>query len=324
MVGGATVAEFAGPSVASSVAIRLWQVLRCPRCRGAIKRGADAASCDNCGAWYPFRDGVSCMLPGGSGNDAHGAFYSSDDAARYGRGPSEMPATTVRQVHRFLAAVPADELVVEIGSGQGAFDQSHPSYVATDFSLRALAGFTRGVRVQADAQALPFADASIGAFFSVSTLEHVPRPASALAEIDRCLKPGGRAFLRPAWYVRPWTSSALHVRAYTDLSARDRIRKASIAIRNRRPYQAALVLPGRIRREWRLRQGTPLPFEYWRLTPNLSEFVVSDADAFARLDPHAVASYFVSRGYRDMNRASRSSRLMYGYEPVALVKPCAR
>lgn len=254
-----------------------------------------------------------------SGNDAHCDFYSAEDAARYGRDRSRMPVAIMDQVHRFLAAVPAEELVVEVGSGLGAFAGAHPSYVATDFSLQALSGFSGGHRIQADAQALPFADGSIGALFSIATLEHVPKPEHALAEIDRCLKPGGRALIHPAWYVRPWAASALHVRSYGGLPALDRIRKATIAIRDRRPYQAALVLPRRIRRERLLRRGD-LPFDYWLLTPNLSEFVVSDADAFARMDPHAVSTYFVSRGYDDINRPTRKRRMMYGYEPVELLK----
>ena len=81
------------------------------------------------------------------------------------------------------------------------------------------------------------------------------------------------------------------------------------------------MLPRRLRREGLLRRGEALPFEYWTLSPNMSEFVVSDADAFARMDPHAVSTYFVSRGYQDVTRPTWGRRLTYGYEPVVLVKP---
>jgi hypothetical protein len=61
--------------------------------------------------------------------------------------------------------------------------------------------------------------------------------------------------------------------------------------------------------------------DYWRLDPNLEEYLTSDSDAFNSLDPQAVAAYFVSRGYRDQRRPSGRQRLLYGYEPVVVQKP---
>lgn len=48
--------------------------------------------------------------------------------------------------------------------------------------------------IQADAYALPFADASFDVITSTDFLEHVSEPQKVLAEIHRCLEPGGYFF----------------------------------------------------------------------------------------------------------------------------------
>jgi demethylmenaquinone methyltransferase/2-methoxy-6-polyprenyl-1,4-benzoquinol methylase len=76
--------------------------------------------------------------------------------------------------------------------------------------------------VEADAQALPFEDASFDALICVSMLHHVDDPPRALAEQRRVLRPGGRgvlmAFAREdierAWYHDYFPST----RAWMDAS----------------------------------------------------------------------------------------------------------
>jgi SAM-dependent methyltransferase len=166
--------------------------------------------------------------------------------------------------------------------------------VLTDYSFGALARFGEGPRIQLDAQRLPFRDESIDAFFSVATLEHVPRPEAVLEEIDRCLAPGGRALLFPAWHVGA-----------------------------RRGYVARglSLLPRRALRELQLALGRRLPFDYRRLQPNLEEYVASDSDAFARMDPHACALFYLSRGYRVRGADSLIGRLALRYVPVEVQRP---
>ena len=262
---------------------------------------------------------MPALAPPASSGDRPAAFYSEDEEIRYGRDQAGMPAWLTEPVRAFLDELGADHLVVEIGSGRGAFDACHPGYVATDYSLTALRRFSTGLRLQCDAACLPLADESVDAFFSVATLEHVPAPARALAELDRCLRPGGRLLLYPAWYVRAWAARALHVRPYRELTPRERLEKLSIPLRDSRPYRFAAVLPGRLRREL-TGYSRPLGLDLRRLEPNHDEFLVSDSDAFTSLDPQAVAGFFISRGYSDLRRPTAARRLLYGYEPVVVAK----
>jgi SAM-dependent methyltransferase len=42
---------------------------------------------------------------------------------------------------------------------------------------------------------LPFADASLGGVVAILVLQHLTRPAAFIAEIRRCLRPGGHLFI---------------------------------------------------------------------------------------------------------------------------------
>lgn len=301
----------------SGIDVRLRELLRCPVCRGALGDTPGAMRCADCGARYEVSDGIPRLVAGRQAGEGYD-FYNAEDAARYGRG--ELDPQFADPIREFLAATPRSAVVVELGSGQGAFYGAHPGLVGLDLSWFALREYGSGPRIQATGEALPFADASVDALFTVATLEHIPHPARALAEIDRVLRPGGRALLYPAWYVRPWAAKGLAHRSYADLPPADRIRKATIAIRDRRPYQFLRVLPGRLAREAELAAGRRVGFRYWSLEPNLDVFVTSDSDAFSSMDPHAAAAFFISRGYRDLRRGSPRGRLLYGYEPVVVQK----
>jgi SAM-dependent methyltransferase len=299
--------------------VGLRDAIACPRCHARLAAGT--TRCDACGTDYPVAGGVWCLLAGAG--DEHAGFYSAEDDARYGRDELGMPAWITTPLAQFTAGISPDEALVEIGAGRGAFAGVHPGYVATDFSLHALAQVRADPRLQCDAQALPFADGSLAAVFSVAALEHVPQPERAVAEIDRCLRPGGRAFLYPAWYVRPWANRALAQRRFADVTPRERVEKLTILVRDRRPYRFMRVLPGRLRRELALRRGAPVAMQYRRLNPNLERYVDSDSDAYTSLDPQAMAAFFIARGYRDLRRPGWRRRLLYAYEPVVVEKPGA-
>jgi ubiquinone/menaquinone biosynthesis C-methylase UbiE len=193
--------------------------------------------------------------------------------------------------------------------------------VLADYSFRALSQFGRGSRVQLDAQRLPFRDRSVDAFFSIAAIEHVPQPERVLEEVDRCLAPGGRALLFPAWLVFPWASRDLARLPYRALCLADKLRKAAIPLRRRPAYRFAAVLPSRLLREAKLARGRALPFAYRRLSPTFERYLTSDSDAFTSMDPHACAAFFASRGYDVRGAATVRERVFLRYVPVEVRKP---
>jgi ubiquinone/menaquinone biosynthesis C-methylase UbiE len=111
----------------------------------------------------------------------------------------------------------ASRRVLEIGCGRGGFAcwlASHPQrpreVVAADFSPVAVAKaeqFAAGREIGgitwavADIQDLSAFDTEFDTVFSCETIEHVPDPPRAVAELARVLKPGGRLFLTTPNYL---------------------------------------------------------------------------------------------------------------------------
>jgi SAM-dependent methyltransferase len=91
-----------------------------------------------------------------------------------------------------------------------------------------------------DATKLPFADNSFDRIIASEVMEHIPDDEGALAELERVLRPGGTlAITIPAWlpekicwalsdeYYAP-KSPGGHVRIYTEVEMRQKLRAASL------------------------------------------------------------------------------------------------
>lgn len=257
--------------------------------------------------------------------DKYFNYYNTIDPRRWGRAEiSEMPQSRETTERWLLAAgVRPEAIVLELGCGVGLLKGVHPNYHGMDFSLPALQSCGGPIkRVQGDMQCLPFRDQSVDFIFSWASLEHVPQPELALAEIQRILKPGGVALLAPAWNCRPWAAKGLPVRPYRELSWSDRLNKATIPIRNSLIYRALLDLPQRLWREaCFFLSHRPRPFDYRRLTPNLQEYIYTDCDAFTSMDAHACIMYYLSRGLAILSHATFAHRVLARHEPVVIRQP---
>lgn len=153
-----------------------------------------------------------------------------------------------RLVCRYLdpARDVARRTVLEVACGRGGFARwlagrapAPTQVVAVDVAATALcraasggSGATRIGWVQADIEQLPFAGERFDTVISCETLEHVPHPASAVRQLARVLKPGGRLFLTVPNYLGPM---GLY-RAYLRLTGR-RYRESG------QPLNRVTVLP---------------------------------------------------------------------------------
>jgi ubiquinone/menaquinone biosynthesis C-methylase UbiE len=105
-----------------------------------------------------------------------------------------------------VAQVPAGATIADVPCGGGvAFRALSPEqdvrYLALDLSPKMVRRAERRARARsleqvellvADITDLPLADEEVDLFLSYSGLHMVPDPQKAIAEIARCLKPGGR------------------------------------------------------------------------------------------------------------------------------------
>lgn len=92
----------------------------------------------------------------------------------------------------------ATGVVLDIGAAD-RWIRSHLSqdatYVALDYPATGDRFYEARPDVFADAARLPFSDSSVDSVICLEVIEHLYDPASALAEIRRVLKPGGRAWV---------------------------------------------------------------------------------------------------------------------------------
>ena len=120
-------------------------------------------------------------------------------------------------------AVPEGARLLEVGCGTGVLTRvlagiaGVESVVGVDLApslldkARELAAGRPNIRFeQADARALPFADASFDVVVFDSTLSHVPEPERALAEAARVLRPGGWLAVFDGDYATPTVALGEH------------------------------------------------------------------------------------------------------------------
>lgn len=87
-----------------------------------------------------------------------------------------------------------DSVVLDIGSGKGAFAKSLAAcnqVFSLDYPATAIR-YEAACDVYGDVRRLPFRTASVDVAIFFEVLEHVAEPAAAMAEISRVLKPGGK------------------------------------------------------------------------------------------------------------------------------------
>jgi len=154
-------------------------------------------------------------VTGKSSRDAYNSWHS-----RYGVDPgTQSPWHQLVLAHLEPARDLAGTRVLEIASGRGGFAltlarlASGPLHlVAADFSFTAVAMGKAFADAHhpgvihweiADAQSLCHPDASFDTVISCETVEHLPRPAVAIAEFARVLRPGGRLLLTTPNYLGP-------------------------------------------------------------------------------------------------------------------------
>ena len=190
----------------------------------------------------------------------------------------------------------ADGRCLEIGCGRGALQDVVRDYTGVDVADSVRACFHKPFYA-ASAISLPFGGDEFDAAWSYATLEHVPDPEKALAEMRRVLKPNGLLLLAPAWQCRPWAAQGYPVRPYRELPLAGKLVKFSIPLRDAMWFRALRVLPRRLARMigWTFaRRATE--FRCRTLKPNYERYWMADADAVNSMDPFEALLWFVSRG----------------------------
>ncbi len=137
--------------------------------------------------------------------------------------------------------------MLDVGSGLGYLQDAVANYTGLDISA-AVAKHYHKRFVHGTATAMPFADNTFDAAWSIWVLEHIPNPEAALSEIRRVVKPGGLLYLQPAWDCKPWAAQGYEVRPYSDFGIGGKLIKASIPLRQSEAFWVASAVPNRLLR----------------------------------------------------------------------------
>lgn len=331
--------------LSGDVNARFAACLVCPMCleqqqHVTLKLFLEYAECSDCGEQFPIVDGIPILFvssdernqviacstgdSSASGQDALGFYQNIFDTQEYGRDRQPNHLSAIQRLCE--EHLPIDALVLEIGPGVGALQKVVSGYTAVDYSVNVLREHINAPCACASAERLPFASESFHLIFSIACFEHVLEPASAFAEVDRCLKPCGICYLAPAWHCRPWAADGLPVRPYRELTLSQRVRKALIPIRDSLLWRGTTQIPWRLYRRlrWRMaRQAGPTRLMFKRLNPNYETYWMSDSDATCSLDSHEAILYFESRGYDILSHGSLVRRLLARHEVVIARKPAS-
>lgn len=100
-------------------------------------------------------------------------------------------------IGQFASALPSHSKVLDAGAGECQYADffQQVRYTAVDLGIGDSAWTYTRLDAVADLSHLPFADNTFDGALNVVTLEHVTDPARVIAELFRCLRPGGRLLL---------------------------------------------------------------------------------------------------------------------------------
>jgi SAM-dependent methyltransferase len=175
----------------------------CPRCHSPIGLAAEGARCSACGFKAVLRDGIYCFSDGNSEDGwwktfedlASGPIGDTSAAVEY-RSPLQQNYV-VRGLRRACSATPEKARILDIGCGNGilwkALFPNRPA-IGIDYSL-GMCVLARGrgmLAHQADALALPFADAQFDLVYSAEMLQYIGDLHALFAEFSRVCRPNGR------------------------------------------------------------------------------------------------------------------------------------
>lgn len=116
----------------------------------------------------------------------------------------------------------AKGLILDIGAADrwvAAHLANGTEYLALDYPVTGHKFYDAKPDIFADACCLPIASASCEGVVCLEVIEHIPDPASAIMEIARVLKPGGRAWLSMP-FLYPMHNEPFDFQRYTEFGLR--------------------------------------------------------------------------------------------------------
>ena len=222
-----------------------------------------------------------------------------------------------------------DAIVVELGGSVYQRRSAHmykwfKNYFPLDISFSSIQRYCEKYDrpgIVANAEALPFKDASIDAFYTHTFLEHPTNPEAVLSEIVRCLKPGGIVIHKDAWFVRWWQRfGVVGIIPFSKQSLKEKLISVGAKITEFPLFRFPPVIFGRAWRETFSSTQKPIKLRYKKLKPNYELMYACDEDAASGIDPLDVIRFYESRGLKHYPTLTKKQRIFFRMPHVILKK----
>lgn len=207
------------------------------------------------------------------------------------------------------------QTVVEVGCGPGPDIRVPGVHIGLDLAFEGLKK-RRNMNnpVCCDVTLIPLKKETADLIFSNDVLEHIPDPEKVFSECCRILKPGGIIIHRDAWFSRKWRAEGLFAGNHNrKKDLRIRLRQVLVLLAEMKPIRWSKIFLTRIVREirYQCRRRQDIIFDCTFFRPNLDEYLESDSDACASIDPHAVILFYLSRGFTVLRSKGLWGRLCH-------------
>ena len=194
----------------------LMAVLSCPKCKEVLQAHREVLTCPSCTASFPVLRGIPRFVPQENYADSFGLQWN-----RFAKTQIDSALRSNRSRDRFLHETLWNEnqlkgkLVLDAGCGAGRFSEIAltlgAKLIAIDYSSAvdvASENLTSKnlLIIQGDLSELPIPNKSLDFVYCIGVLQHTKSPEKIVAELLRCLKPGGEISLtfyeNSSWHVR--------------------------------------------------------------------------------------------------------------------------
>jgi SAM-dependent methyltransferase len=220
--------------------------LICPRCGQGLEEDEEGLRCENCGAEYPIVGDVPILVTDLSEQHVSQRRYFDEEFDSYSSyALDNWRLSFIERIFSALGVLEGESPYLDVGvggSGATVIEAARRGVAAVGCDLsvsgvRTAREFAIREGVEADfvvcaAEELPFPDASVGSASAVAVLEHLDDDRSALAELARVTKPGGRIWVTvphafryippPLWPAFWWHDRRIgHKRHYDERRLRE-------------------------------------------------------------------------------------------------------
>lgn len=178
----------------------------CPICRCVLAITENSLNCDSCREIYSITDEGKFVFSGLEMESIEDPLDRlKNRAKKFTRTYRLMinlvsPVYPTRDLIKFLKSQKLESSsTINLGSGSSNIDDRIVNFDIFEYE---------SVDVICSIEALPLADNSVDTILNIAVLEHVPNPNKVVAEFNRVLRPGGKAFcfipFIQGFHASPW------------------------------------------------------------------------------------------------------------------------